>query len=1048
MISPVKTAICVCGGLILAVATAFAGRNEWENPEKFEWNKEKPHVDLMLYPSKQAAMADDYEASSWYFSLNGTWKFAYAPTIEKSEKHFYAPDLDDSSWADLEVPSNWELKGFGIPIYANIDYQWTPNPPYIDIDIPVGTYRKRFVVPSGWKGKNIMLHFGSITGYAQVYVNGRKVGMTKASKTPAEFEVTRYVHEGENLLSVQVYRWHDGSYLEDQDVWRLSGIERDVFLQAYPDLAIWDFRLRPELDAHYRHATFGATVELRSFGSSGASSRGTLSMELYNPAGKLVLSERKSFVAGEGMTSVDFKGHLKNVEKWSAEHPSLYQCVFTLYGANGMPLAFTAYPTGFRKIEIKGARLMVNGVPTYIKGVNRHEHNDTLGHVQTREIMMHDLKWLKRLNINAVRLSHYPNHPLWYKLCDKYGIYLVDEANIETHGMGSVPYFKDTVPHPAYRPEWEAAHIDRISRMVERDKNHVSVIGWSLGNECGNGKVFREEYKRLKAYDPSRFVQFEQAWEEWNTDVVCPMYPLYSQVKAYSESGKQRPYIMCEYAHGMGNSNGNFRDLWDLIYGSPNLQGGFIWDWMEQSFKMRPTNNEDRVYWTYWGGMGSHVWPTFGNQSPADGILAADGTPKPQAYEVKKVYQNICFSDVNLTEGVLGVKNLFDFTDLKQFDFLWVVMKDGVEYARGEFGLSLPPHAEKAVKLDLPEPDGEGEFYLNVYAYTRETTDLVPTGYEVAKEQFRMGTSDFFARQSLLSGKLDYHEKEGMLCFSSGRISGRFDLKKGKLCEYAIDGKCPIKSGQYPEPLFWRAPTDGDFGNKMPLTMGMWRNAHINPMVRSVTVGEKQVGGLPIKVVFTLRGLGVPYTVEYLIQNDGSIRVTPLMEMDGKTLPELPRFGMRMVLQPAYDNLFYYGRGPLENYVDRYTCCFVGRYESKVKDQFYPYIRPQETGNKTDVRWLMLLDDKGTGLQVTGLQPIAFSALHSSVEDLDPGLTKKMLRSIDVFPRREVYLNVDLRQRGLGGDNTWGQFPYRQYRMLGGKYTYSFVMKLVDANER
>lgn len=463
---------------------------------------------------------------------------------------------------------------------------------------------------------------------------------------------------------------------------------------------------------------------------------------------------------------------------------------------------------------------------------------------------------------------------------------------------------------------------------------------------------------------------------------------------------------------------------------------------------MRLTNNEDRVYWTYWGGMGSHVWPTFGNQSPADGILAADGTPKPQAYEVKKVYQNICFSDVNLTEGVLGVKNLFDFTDLKQFDFLWVVMKDGVEYARGEFGLSLPPHAEKAVKLDLPEPDGEGEFYLNVYAYTREATDLVPTGYEVAKEQFRMGTSDFFARQSLLSGKLDYHEKEGMLCFSSGRISGRFDLKKGKLCEYAIDGKCPIKSGQYPEPLFWRAPTDGDFGNKMPLTMGMWRNAHINPMVRSVAVGEKQVGGLPIKVVFTLRGLGVPYTVEYLIQNDGSIRVTPLMEMDGKTLPELPRFGMRMVLQPAYDNLFYYGRGPLENYVDRYTSCFVGRYESKVKDQFYPYIRPQETGNKTDVRWLMLLDDKGTGLQVTGLQPIAFSALHSSVEDLDPGLTKKMLRSIDVFPRREVYLNVDLRQRGLGGDNTWGQFPYRQYRMLGGKYTYSFVMKLVDANER
>lgn len=1028
---------------VLNTGILHSQQNEWENPVKYEWNKEKPHVDLMLYDTKESAVCDDYTVSPWYKSLNSQWKFVYAPTIARSEKQFYTMGLDDSGWSDIEVPSNWELKGFGVPVYANIDYMWSPNPPYIDIDIPVGTYRKRFVVPDNWNDREIILHFGSITGYAQVYLNGEKVGMTKASKTPAEFNITKYIKAGENLLAVQVYRWHDGSYLEDQDFWRLSGIERDVFLQAYPKLTIWDFYLKPDLDTNYKNGEFSATVDLREF-EGNKMKQGSVRLELYDN-NKLIMSRQRAFEMKDSATTLSFNGYVKNVRKWSAETPFLYDCIITLLDNDKKQMAVTAYKTGFRKIEIKNAQLMVNGVPTYIKGVNRHEHNDTLGHVQTREMMMHDLKLLKQFNFNAVRLSHYPAHPLWYKLCDKYGIYLVDEANIETHGMGSVPYFKDTIPHPAYRPEWVPAHVDRIRRMVERDKNHVSVIGWSLGNECGNGKVFHDEYLHLKKYDPSRFIQFEQAWEDSNTDVVCPMYPNYWQIKKYRDSGKQRPYIMCEYAHAMGNSNGNFKDLWDLIYDSPNLQGGFIWDWMEQAFKMKSTREEDRTYWMYWGKMGSHVWPTFGNQGPADGIIAADGTPKPQAYEVKKVHQYIQFFDKDLKKGMITVRNRFDFTDLDNYRFSWIIMKDGMKDAEGEFSVSLAPHQQKDIKLDLPALDKDkSEYYLNLYAYTKQATDLVPMDFEIAKEQLKIGETTFFDVSRPTLGKLVYNQEGELLCFASGRISGKIDLKKGELCEYRMDGKEPIQKRQYPEPIFWRAPNDGDFGNKMPQTMGVWRNAHVNRKVQNVTVGALTEEGLPVTIDFILEDIQVSYQVKYLIQNDASIKVTASMNLEGKSLPELPRFGMRMVLGKQYDNLNYYGRGPMENYVDRCSSSFIGCYKDNVRNQFYPYIRPQETGNKTDVRWLTLTDGNGIGLQVIGVQPIAFSALHSSVEDLDPGLTKKMLHTVDVFPRKEVYLTIDWKQRGLGGDNTWGQFPYKQYRLLGKQLSYSYIIKLIQ----
>lgn len=1026
--------------IIPFVPVCHAQQNEWENPVKYEWNKQKPHADFMFYDNVSQVAADDYSASPWYECLNGKWKFVYAPRIKDSVKDFYSPSLDDSRWADIDVPSNWEMQGFGAPIFVNIKYPWTPNPPYINIDIPVGTYRRTFSVPAGWEGKRIMLHFGSITGYARVFVNGTEVGMTKASKTPAEFDITSNVKTGKNLMAVQVYRWHDGSYMEDQDFWRMTGIERDVYLQAYPKTAIWDFFLKANLDDTYRNGIFSAKVDVRQFERHDGAAR--VSVSLLDRTGKEVMEQSKEITLNDTISSVSFSGVVKNVKSWNAETPNLYQCVMRLTDKDDNTLSLVGYKVGFRRVEIKNARLLVNGQVVYVKGVNRHEHDDVLGHVQTKERMMKDLKLLKSLNINAVRLCHYPNNELWYKLCDKYGIYLIDEANIENHGMGSVPYFTDTIHHPAYRPEWAPAHRDRIMRMVERDKNHACIIGWSLGNECGNGQVFHEMYRRLKGYDTTRFVQFEQAWEKENTDIVCHMYPDVNNMKAYAASGKQRPYIMCEYAHAQGNSNGNFRDLWDIIYAAPNLQGGFIWDFKDQGIKMMPTDkNDPRIYWMYNGKMGSYVWPDDEN-SGADGIVLANDTPKPQALEVKKVYQDIRFDAVDLKKGIVRVKNLFNFTNLNAYAFQYIVLKDGRQVSQGSFSLDVAPSQSADVHLKMPRMTDDGEYYLNIYAYTKSSTDVLPAGAEIAKEQFLI-KGNWFEHPRTTTGQLTYQKERDALTFTSGSIQGKISLKDGLLNEYTINGISPFKKWSAPLPYFWRAPNDNDFGNRMPEKLGVWRTAHVNRSLKSVAVGEMTDAGLPVTADFVLTDIQVPYSIHYLIRRDGSVAITAKMNMEGRQLPELPRFGMRMDLTEGYDSLAYYGRGPQENYPDRYTSAFEGVYRDSVSGEYFPYIRPQETGNKTGVRWLELSAKNGCCLRVEGADaPIAFTALHLTPEDLDPGLTRKMQHQIDIIPRRETTLLVDLKQRGLGGDNSWGMYPHKEYQLWDKSYEYTYILSL------
>ncbi len=1028
---------------VLAARLTFAQdkKNDWENPQLLDINKEKAHATFMLFESAADVKADDYSRSPWHQSLNGKWKFVYTDKYANRIKDFYRTDFPDQNWAEIPVPSNWERKGFGIPIYTNIVYPFPKNPPFIGENNPVGTYRKTFSVPARWDGREVILQFGSISGYVEVYLNGQKVGMTKASKSPAEFNITKYLKKGDNLLAVQVFRWHDGSYLEDQDFFRLSGIERDVYLYSVPKLTLWDFFAKADLDANYRNGQFSAAVDLRDFSPS-QEKTASVALSIVDKAGKTVFTqEKKADVRGE-FTTLNFSGTVPGVAKWSAEAANLYDLIISVKDASGKSLGLAGSKLGFRKVEIKNAQLLINGVPVYIKGVNRHEHDEIEGHVISRESMIRDIQLMKQFNINAVRTSHYPNDAQWLKLCDQYGLYLVDEANIETHGMGAEWQGGfDKSKHPAYLPEWAPAHLDRIHRLLERDKNHPSVIIWSMGNECGNGPVFYEAYKWIKERDNSRVVMFEQAGENANTDIVGPMYPAIKSMKSYAAAtDKTRPFIMCEYSHAMGNSNGNFQEYWDIIMSSKHMQGGFIWDWVDQGLKT--TTTDGRTFWAYGGDLGGYALQNDENFC-ANGLVSADRRPHPGLYEVKKVYQNILFKNKNASRGEITVLNLFDFTNLDQFNFKWELYRNGEKVKDGDFQLSLAPHQQKDLKLKVPafKSAAGSEYYLNVFAYTKNATELVPAGHEIAREQFKTA-GDYFSAGKTADGNLEITTDGNRLKFTSGSLSGEFDSRSGRMLSYSTKNNS-IRA--FPEPYFWRAPTDNDFGNSMQLNLGIWRTAHVDKLVKKVSVGDKTAAGLPIKVEYQLTGINVPYTLEYLIRNDGSVQVTASIDMTGRELPEMPRFGMRMELPKEYENLSYYGRGPFENYSDRNTASFVGLYNDKVSNQFtWNYIRPQEAGYKTDVRWLKLTNDQGRGLQVEGVQPICFSAIHNRTEDLDPGLTKKQQHLTDIKPRKEVFLNIDLKQRGVGGDTSWGALPHAEYRLLDKKYSYSYVLRLID----
>ncbi|MBD0404678.1 glycoside hydrolase family 2 TIM barrel-domain containing protein [Flammeovirga sp. EKP202] len=1031
--------LITAGAILLSSLGVTAQQvNDWENPKMIGLNKEDVRATFTLYNSETEALTNHKSVSENRFSLNGIWKFNWVLKPVDRPVHFFEVDYNTTNWSDIEVPSNWELQGFGTPIYTNVEYPFTPNPPHIPHhDNPVGSYKRTFELPSNFEGKEVYVHFAGVRSAMYVWVNGQKVGYSQGSKTPAEFNISKYVHQGENQIAVEVYRWSDGSYLEDQDMWRLSGIDREVFLYATPKTHIKDFEIKAELDKSYRHGVFNLEVEIENKETTIA--KGIIEASLYDKNLKKVLS-RKTGIALGASSSRAFQlfGKVSNVNQWSAENPYLYTLVLTQKDHKGKVVNSTSSKVGFRTVEIKNAQLHVNGMPVLVKGVNLHEHHPTRGHTNTVEMMLKDIEVMKQNNINAVRLSHYPNDTRWYDLADEYGLYLVDEANIEAHGLGAEHqgYF-DTLRHTAYNPDWYEAHFDRVKSMVERDKNHPSIIIWSMGNECGNGETFFKIYDWLKERDKTRPVQFEQAGELRNTDIVCPMYPWVGHMKKYAEAtDKTRPFIMCEYSHAMGNSNGNFKDLWDIVRSKPHMQGGFIWDWVDQGLQTYDGNGN--MYWAYGGDFNAQMYPNQENFC-LNGLVDPDRKPHPGLYEVKYVHQNAQFHAMDLSKGIISVTNEFDFTNLSKYKLTYDVLKNGEVIKKGELALNVAPHQTKDIVVPLPEmPQQEGvEYFLNLDVLTKEATKMIPKGHSIAHEQFMLGEGQFFVKK-LENSTSPTLQKSGKRIGVKGKDFEVWVSPSGEIAKWLYKEKSLIK--ETPQPSFWRAPVDNDFGNHMQKESNIWRLAHRHKTVKSLDVKEES-NTVIVDVVYHLRDVDAEYKLSYIIDGKGAISVHIDMDLsDKKELPELPRFGMNMILSDEFDQFTYYGRGPVENYQDRNNATRVGIYESTVADQYHAYLRPQENGNKTDVRWLSLLNKNGFGLKVVGTQPLSVTALHQRITDFDPGEEKKQRHINDIYKRKLVSLNIDYKQRGVGGDNSWGYLPHDEYRLLPTHFHYGFTM--------
>ena len=1042
-----QTKILLLSLLLLCITFVSAQeteRNDWENPAVFQINREPARAAFLPYADEASAIMDQYSNSPWYFSLNGKWKFSWSPTPDQRPKDFYKQDYSTLHWKELQVPSNWELNGYGVPIYTNITYPFERNPPFINhSDNPVGSYKTDFVVPENWKNRHVYLHFEAGTSAMYIWVNGEKVGYTENTKSPAEFDISKYLKPGNNSLAVEVYRWSDGSYLEDQDMWRLSGIDRDVYLYSTNDIRIADFFAKPDLDAQYKNGSLSVDVTLKNLTSKAAGNQ-KLEAKLVDASGKnIFVKDLKVNFESNTIQTISFQQNISNPKLWSSESPNLYTLLLTLKNERGDLIETVGTQIGFRKVELKGGQLLVNGVRLMVHGVNIHEHNPVTGHYQDEATMLKDIKMMKQLNINSVRCSHYPNNILWVKLCNKYGLFLVDEANIESHGMGvegQPLIYMNPKTNPGHLPEWREAHLDRIYSLVERDKNMPSVIIWSLGNESANGPVFHEAYKWIKKRDNTRLVQFEQAKENENTDIVCPMYPTIAYMKEYAARKEvARPFIMCEYSHAMGNSSGNFQEYWDIIRGSKNMQGGFIWDWVDQGFE--ETDEAGRKYWAYGGDMGSQNYLNDENFCH-NGLVYADRTPHPGAFEVKKVYQDILFEAVDLKSGLIEITNDFGFTNLNQYNFKYQIVENGKAIKEGAFNVTLNPKSKKQFKLDLPKLQSKQgvEYLLNVFAYTKRGSELLPQNFEIAKEQFVLESDHYFEKTASSSSKVQEEKNEFIL--SSANVTVKISKTTGLISNYTVNGEEYFK--QYPEPNFWRAPTDNDFGNKMQLKSNVWRTAGKNSTLEAIQVIEENEKKY-IVAKLKLNDVASDYTIKYFLGNDGALEIIPSYKKGNNPVPEMPRFGMLFVLKNKFENLDYYGRGPLENYPDRKTAAFKGIYQSKVADQYVPYTRPQENGYKTDVRWFTLSNNKGNGLEIKGLQPLGISTLNNYPSDFDGGISKKNLHSSDITPREEVVVCVDLTQRGLGGDNSWGAFPHDKYLLDKNEYSYGFIIKPLES---
>ena len=1074
----------------------------WQDIQVVAVNKEKPRSSFMSYADRETALTSRFEKSPYYSLLNGTWKFFFVDSYKDLPQNITDPSVNTSSWDDITVPGNWEVQGHGVAIYTNHGYEFkpkNPQPPLLPEANPVGVYRRDIEIPANWDNRDIYLHIGGAKSGLYVYLNGKEVGYSEDSKNPAEFLINKYLQPGKNVLTLKIFRWSTGSYLECQDFWRMSGIERDVFLWSQPKASIQDFRVVSTLDDTYTNGIFKLAVDLKNHTQE--TKNLNVGYELLDAKGNLMASEANDiWVSPASPQTASFEYDLKNVAPWSAEHPNLYKLLMTIK-EDGKVIEVVPFNVGFRRFEMKQIDqvaedgkpytvLLFNGQPVKFKGVNIHEHNPETGHYVTEELMRKDFELMKQNNINAVRLCHYPQDRKFYELCDEYGLYVYDEANIESHGMYYSLKKGGTLGN---NPEWLIPHMDRTMNMYERNKNYPSVTFWSLGNEAGNGYNFYQTYLYLKDKEinsMNRPVNYERALWEWNTDMYVPQYPSAEWLEEIGRKGSDRPVAPSEYSHAMGNSSGNLWDQWKAIYKYPNLQGGFIWDWVDQGILEKDKNG--REYYTYGGDYGVNA-PSDGNFL-CNGIVNPDRTPHPAMAEVKYAHQNIGFEAIDLANGLFRVTNRFYFTNLKKYMVHYSVTANNKVVRSGKVSLDIEPQASKefTVPVGNLKPQAGTEYFVNFNVTTVEKEPLIPIGHEIACDQFRLPIESPKKAFKISGPKLTVSTNGDNLSASSSKVNFMFNKKTGIVTSYKVDGTEYFSEGFGIQPNFWRAPTDNDYGNGMPKRLQVWKESSKNFNVTDATVTMD--GNNAVVNVNYLLPAGNLYIVNYTIYPSGAVNVaarftstdmdaaqtevsestrtatfTPGRDAARKEASKLnvPRIGVRFRLPASMNQVEYFGRGPAENYWDRNAGSMVGLYKSTAEELYFPYVRPQENGHHTDTRWVSLSTGK-KGLLIQADNTIGFNALRNSIEDFDDeeatGLSrqwsnftpeqvanhdeaaaKNVLRRQhhinDITPRDFVEVCVDLKQQGVAGYDSWGSRPEPAYTLPANReYNWGFTL--------
>ena len=1026
--------VSLCLAMLSMSSGALAqSESRWQNVNINQQNREPRRANFFAFENLEKAQSFDKKKSANYLSMEGMWKFNFVKDHNKRPANFFALKYDDSQWKDFPVPGLFELNGYGDATYKNIGYAWAtqfdPNPPYIsELNNYTGSYRRTFELPKDWKGKDVYFHVGSATSNLTLWVNGKYVGYSEDSKVAAEFNISKYLKPGKNLIAMQVMRWCDGSYFEDQDFWRFTGIAREVYLYARPKLHAADIRLNAALENNYQDGVLNYKVSLKG-------GKTDVAITLCDKDGKQIAQA----TGAQGVIKVP------KVNAWTAETPYLYKAYITLKNKQG---AAEVIPqkVGFRNVEIKNAQLLVNGQPVLVKGADRHEMDPDGGYVVSLERMIQDIKIMKQLNINAVRTSHYPCDPRWYDLCDEYGIYITAEANLESHGMG---YEEKSL---AKFPEYIVPHIERNEGNVKPLINHPSVIVWSLGNESGYGVNFEKAYDWVKACDTTRPAQYERGGYDSKTDIYCPMYIGYEESESYCKSNGTKPYIQCEYAHAMGNSEGGFKEYWDLIRKYPKYQGGYIWDFVDQGLRDKSPVTGKEIF-TYGGDYGRY--PASDYNFNCNGIIAPNRRLNPHAYEIQYVLQNVWIKDFDAENGSFNVYNENFFKNIDDLSLTATLFANGVKLTT----IAIPdtkgiaPQATKLVKsealksaIEKAEAEHATEEITINFAFASDGSQpLVDKGQVMARQQIVLNGYEFdkVDAPANTGSKIEVEETNSYVKVSAERMSVTIGKKTGMIDYLDVDGEPMLKFRESMTPEFWRAPTDNDYGASLQKKMRVWKNPQMN--LKSFDKRESK-DSVVLTANFEMPEVKAELMLRYRINAAGEVTVTEKMTTDKEAkVADLFRYGMQLQMPASFSKLEYYGRGPEENYIDRHSSSFIGKYEANVKDEYYPYVRPQESGNHTDIRYFSIFNPTtGKGITFEGYAPMECSAIPYLVEDLDAGIEKEHAwgqHSGDLVEKGLVQLHIQQRQFGLGCIDSWGSSPMEKYRMHYQDRCFSFVIK-------